>query len=99
MLTIRARAPARYAFYAGLMFRTNMTPETNRCQSECMINWLTNDPALAKQFKAADRRFERGKRLAASLPLAEKIAAHRELKAKREAEYQRIMEGSSREAD
>lgn len=53
--------------------------------------WITNNPEAARKLRAADRRFDKARRALAGKPLAEKVAALRELKQKRAAEYSRIM--------
>lgn len=55
------------------------------------IAWLTNNPEAARKLKAADRRYERAKRLLGPMMLEQKIEAIRKLKQKRADEYARIL--------
>ena len=51
------------------------------------LAWLTNDPQVAAQLRAADDAFAAARQAASKLPLAEKITALREAKKARVAAY------------
>lgn len=55
-----------------------------------MADWITNDPAVAKQLRAADRRYEAARAYWVGYTLGDKIEAYRQAKLARDAEYQRI---------
>lgn len=49
--------------------------------------WITNNPVAAKALTAADLAYERERAAARDLPLAEKVAAYKAAKDRREAAY------------
>lgn len=50
-------------------------------------DWVTNDPEMAKKFRAADHRYDVAVVKARRLPLAEKVEALRAAVRRRQAEY------------
>ncbi len=48
-----------------------------------ITNWLTNCPEAAKELRKIDRAFDRGRKLAAALPLIIKVVQLRTLRAER----------------
>jgi hypothetical protein len=52
--------------------------------------WVTNNPDVAKQLRAADHRYEVAKIRAAGLPLGQKVERYREAKQVRDREYDAI---------
>jgi hypothetical protein len=49
--------------------------------------WLTNNPEAAKALRHADSRFNERREAAKGLPLALKVAAYRQAKARLEADH------------
>jgi hypothetical protein len=60
-----------------------MTIQTN----DLPLEWLTNDPQSAAQFRQADAAFDAARHAACRLPLAEKIVALRKAKLARAKDY------------
>ena len=55
-----------------------------------MLDWLTNDPAVAKALRAADRTYDRAISATAHMKLADKIEAIRIARAARTAAYDAV---------
>lgn len=54
--------------------------------------WITNDPVAAGRLRAADQAYETAAAKASRLPLAGKVAALRDARAVRDAEYRAVMD-------
>ena len=53
-------------------------------------DWITNDPAMAKELKRIDREYEKARSNAQNLPLEKKVKAYREAKEARDKAYDAI---------
>jgi 1,2-phenylacetyl-CoA epoxidase catalytic subunit len=62
-----------------------------------MIGWLTNSPKVAKKLRLADNRYDRARKAAVGLKLAEKVEAIRNAKERRDADYAAIFKAEKGE--